>query len=196
MKIKANNDIILYRIREKNAPVIFSCIDESRDFLRKWLPWVDETRQEEDTVKYIRRVVYSRAPGKELVFEIWHMGSFAGLIGLTRVDPVNNKAEMGYWLGLNAVGKGIMIRSCMALIDHAFDKLQLNKLQIRCASENTPSCNIPKQLGFTFEGIERQGELLHGRYMDLKVYSLLKKEWLRLQGPPVKKDKKSKKMPV
>jgi ribosomal-protein-serine acetyltransferase len=57
----------------------------------------------------------------------------------------------------------------------------MNKIQIKCGVENTRSCNIPKQLNFTYEGIEREGEWLRNRYQDLKVYSLLRKEWKKLK---------------
>ena len=42
---------------------------------------------------------------------------------------------------------------------------------------NQPSNAIPQRLGFTLEGTERDGELLSsGEYMDINVYSLLRKE--------------------
>lgn len=179
MKLKTDNGVSLHKIRMKSAKEIFRCIDNSRDFLREWLPFVDRTHSFKDTEKFIRALDDTHSPYGELVFEIRHEGNFAGLIGLKGIDKVNMKAEIGYWLDKEFVGKGIMIRSCKALIDHAFDSLALNRLTIRCAVDNVRSCNIPKQLGFTFEGIERQGEHLHGRGYDLKVYSLLKKEWKR-----------------
>ena len=64
------------------------------------------------------------------------------------------------------------------LIDYAFDELELNRIAIKCAVGNQPSKNIPMRLGFVFEGIERDGELFpDGHFVDLEVYSLLKKEW-------------------
>ncbi len=182
MKIQVNKDIVLHKIRQKSAEEIFECIDRSRDFLREWLTWVDGTASSKDTGKYIKSVHHARGVRKELVFEIRYKGEIAGLIGIKDIDLMNNKAEIGYWLGVDAIGKGIMIRSCEALIDYAFDEFRLNKIWIRCAIENVRSCNIPKQLGFLFEGVERHGELLHGKYMDLKVYSLLKKEWMRRES--------------
>jgi ribosomal-protein-serine acetyltransferase len=177
MKLKADNDIILHKVRIKSAKEIFDCIDGSRDYLREWLSFVDQTKSWEDTKKYIRSIKEARGAMKTMVFEVRYRGKIAGLIGLKDIDLVNNKAEIGYWLIKEAVGKGIMTRSCAALLNYAFDRLKLNKIWIRCAVENTRSCNIPKQMGFSFEGIERQGEMLHGKYHDLKVYSLLRKEW-------------------
>lgn len=179
MKIIVDQDITLCKIRMKSANDIFECIERSRDNLREWLPWVDDTKSPKDTEKYIREVNHSKYPEKQLVFEVIFQNQIAGLIGLKSVDSQNNKAELGYWLGNEAVGKGVMTRSSKAVLDHAFQELDLNRVQLKCAVNNIRSCNIPKQLGFSFEGIERQGELVHGRYYDLKVYSILRKEWQR-----------------
>jgi len=179
MKIIADKDIVLQKVRIKSAKEIFICMDGSREFLRQWLPFVDVTKTWKDTEKFIQSVVHERDARKSLVFEVRYKERVAGLISLRDIDLMHNKAEIGYWLGKDAVGKGIMTRSCQALINYSFNDLQLNKLWVRCAIENVRSCNIPKQLGFSFEGIERQGELLNGKYYDLKVYSLLRKEWKR-----------------
>jgi ribosomal-protein-serine acetyltransferase len=179
MKIIVDKNITLYKARVKSAEEIFECIDNSREFLREWLPWVDGTKTAKDTEKYIKSLKRPRGNYQDLVFEVRYEGAIAGLLGMKDMDSLNNKAEIGYWLSKKAVGRGIMIRSCRALIDYAFTELHLNKIWIRCAVDNLSSCNIPKQLGFTYEGIERQGEFLHGRYIDIKIYSLLRKEWLK-----------------
>ena len=52
------------------------------------------------------------------------------------------------------------------------NKDRLPRIQIKCAVENRSSSNIPKRLGFKFEGIERDGEPLIGNvFTDLEVYS-------------------------
>ena len=177
MKIVADKEITLQKIRIKSAKEIYTCMDNSREFLRQWLPFVDTTTSWKDTENFIRSVLNRRGAYQHLTFEVRHNDKIVGLIGLKDIDLMNNKAEIGYWLSKDAVGKGIMTRSCIALVNYAFDVLKLNKIWIRCAVENTRSCNIPKQMGFSFEGIERHGELLNGKYHDLKVYSLIKKEW-------------------
>lgn len=85
------------------------------------------------------------------------------------------RAEIGYWLTKPMQGNGIMIRSVEALVKYAFEKF--NRLSIKCAVENVRSKKIPKKLGFTFEGIERDGEIsAYGYYNDLEIYSLLKRD--------------------
>ena len=56
----------------------------------------------------------------------------------------------------------------------------MNRIQIKCGVGNQKSSSVPKRLGFIFEGIERHGERHHFNFIDLEVYSLLKKEWLKI----------------
>ena len=63
------------------------------------------------------------------------------------------------------------------MIDHAFDKLELNRIEIRCAPENTKSRAVAKRLGFQREGLLGQHELLHGHYVDYVVYAILADDW-------------------
>jgi ribosomal-protein-serine acetyltransferase len=68
-----------------------------------------------------------------------------------------------------------MTESVKLLVKFAFEELNINRIQIRCAVGNTQSSNISKKLGFKFEGIEREGELFpDGSFKDLEVYSILK----------------------
>ncbi|HSK70354.1 MAG TPA: GNAT family protein, partial [Pyrinomonadaceae bacterium] len=64
-----------------------------------------------------------------------------------------------------------------ALIDHAFNELKLNRVEIRCGFENTKSRRIPEKLGFKEEGVIKQAEWLHDRFIDLVIYATLANEW-------------------
>ena len=52
-----------------------------------------------------------------------------------------------------------------------------NRIEIKCGVGNDRSRHVPQRLDFTFEGIERDGELVNGQFIDIEVYSLLKREW-------------------
>ena len=66
-------------------------------------------------------------------------------------------------------------------MDLALLELQFNRVEIRCATENTRSSAIPDRLRFTLEGVLRQVQLLHDRYVDLVVYSMLVEQWREIQ---------------
>ncbi|WP_259339653.1 GNAT family N-acetyltransferase [Mesobacillus zeae] len=97
-----------------------------------------------------------------------------GMIGLHYIDWWNKTTEIGYWLSEEQQGNGIMTRTVNSLIQHCFNELDLNRIIIRAASENTQSCAIPARLGFIEEGILREAQFLHGKYHDLVHYSKLR----------------------
>jgi ribosomal-protein-serine acetyltransferase len=175
--ITVNEEISLKHVEFGDAEDIFHTIDTQREYLAKWLPFVPMTLQISDTENFIRSLYSGPDESRELVFVIHFQKQFAGLIGFKNTDRLNRKTEIGYWISEPFQKKGIITRSVEALIKYCFHELGMNRIEIRCAVENFPSKNIPKRLGFQFEGIEREGELLSdGSFTDLERYSLLRKD--------------------
>lgn len=175
--IRVTESIILKQIDLSDANDIFRTIDSQRKYLGKWLPFVAITNEIGDTEKFIQSILDTPEEKREYVFIIHFNGKFVGLIGFKDTDKLNKKTELGYWLSENYQKKGIMIESVTSVIKFAYDELDINRIQIKCAVGNMPSKSIPKKLHFKFEGIERDGELLTGnRFTDLEVYSRLKNE--------------------
>jgi ribosomal-protein-serine acetyltransferase len=175
--IKIKKGLYLRRISHHDAHEVFDLIDNNRQFLREWLPFIDTTVSAESTHAFIDQIEkhYSR----EIVFTICFEGEICGLIGLKDIDMQNRKVEIGYWIARHVQGKGIVTESTHTLIDRIFSQMNINRVQIKCAVGNTRSSNIPKRLGFKMEGIERQGERHKDGYFDLEVYSVLKADWLK-----------------
>jgi len=177
--IIVTEDIRLKQLELSDANEMFTTIDRQRDYLGKWLPFVAFTIDVSDSEDYIRSVLAVPAEKGDFVFVIRYKGDFAGLIGFKNTDKLNRKAEIGYWLSEPCQKKGIITSSVTAVMRFAFEEMNINRVQIRCAVGNFPSKSIPQRLGFRFEGIERDGELLTGnRFTDIEVYSLLKNEFL------------------
>jgi ribosomal-protein-serine acetyltransferase len=175
--IQVNTQIHLEAIVLSAAPIIFDTIDRDRKYLRQWLPFVDSTRSVADTELFVKSLIYQKEK-KDDVYTIWYNLEFAGLIGFKDTDHVNRKTELGYWLAEKMQGKGIVTECAAGLLKYAFRKLRMNRVQIKVARGNHKSAAIPVRLGFIYEGIEREGELLENKFRDLEVYSLLKSDWI------------------
>jgi len=159
------------------APVIFETISNNREFLKPWLPFVELTLEVSDTENFIRSIMSQAHRRKDEIFSIWYKEEFAGLIGFKDTDWVNRKTELGYWIAEEMQGKGIVTLCVNQLLKYSFQKLKLNRVQIKVAVGNHKSAAIPRRLNFYFEGTERAGELHLNNFFDLEVYSLLKSDW-------------------
>lgn len=172
-------DFKLKQIQQCDAQGIFDLIDSQREYLGKWLPFVVSTKTVVDTEAFVNSVLIEDNEINNYVFVIQKVDEIIGLIGLKDINNTNKKAEIGYWLSEQYQGKGIMTQSARCLCRFIFNDLNINRIQIKCATLNFPSKNIPKRLGFQLEGIEREGELLSdSTFTDLEIYSLLKSDIL------------------
>jgi ribosomal-protein-serine acetyltransferase len=164
-------------LEERHAAELFALTDNSREFLRPWTPWLDDTRTEADSKSFILHSLGQFARGEGLVTGIWHEGRLVGVISFDHINHANRSAMIGYWIGAEYQRRGFVTRSCEALIDYGFSELGLNRIVIWAATDNERSIAIPKNLGFTFEGVERQAQSLNDRFVDTVVYSMLRSEW-------------------
>src|SRR6478735_2806845 len=151
-------------IADHHVAPVFKLIEQNRSALKTWLPWVDNIQTETDFQNFIQGVQQRVADKVAVPFFIRHEGKIAGNIGLYHFDHQNKIAAIGYWLGEEFQGKGIITNACREIISYGFGTLGLNRVELKCGTENFKSQAIPERLGFTKEGILRQAELLNGSF--------------------------------
>jgi ribosomal-protein-serine acetyltransferase len=176
-RYRIDEETELRLLEERHAQELFALIDQNRTYLREWLPWVDGTTSLEDTRKFIRFSLEQFARNEGFNAGIWYHSKLAGVIGHHKINWANRKTSIGYWLGVSFQGKGLMTKSCRAVVNYDLNELKLNRIEIRCAVENRKSRAIPERLGFRQEGIIRQAEWLYDHFVDLVVYGMLADEW-------------------
>lgn len=155
------------------AEAIFSLTDRDRDFLRQWLPWLDATKTATDTQQFLEHELQRFARGDALIVTIFYKGTVAGVAGFNSIDRVNRIGYIGYWLGKEFNGKGIMTAVVRDLVGIGKEFYSLQRIDIRCATDNRRSRAIPERLGFTHEGTLRRAEKLYEKWCDHEVYALL-----------------------
>lgn len=174
-EIKVDQNIRLKEIGFEDVETIFKTIDTERAYLSEWLPFVDETNDISYTQTYVQSII--DAESTELVCVIIYENKLVGLVGMKDTDFGNKKTEIGYWLSEAFQHKGIITKSCKAIIQYAFNELDMNRIQIKAATGNFKSQRVAERLGFQREGIERESELHTRGFVDLVVFSLLKKDF-------------------
>jgi ribosomal-protein-serine acetyltransferase len=128
-------------------------------------------------VIFVERVLAESAAAKSLHLVIFNNDKLAGLTGFHLIDWANRKAAIGYLLGADQQGKGLMTISCRELLSLAFGKLKLNRVELLAAPRNKRSQAVAKRLKMKHEGTVREAEWLYDHFVDLDVYSKLAREW-------------------
>lgn len=87
------------------------------------------------------------------------------------------RAELGYGMTHAAWGHGLMHEALSALIDYAFDELDLIRIQAFIDPANTRSAHSLERLGCIKEGHLRQHGTSNGKITDTGIYGLLRSDW-------------------
>ena len=176
MPIQIKTNAYLRLLEPKDAQELFEAVDRNRERLRAWMPWVDGTLSPNDTLKFIQDTVKGRSEGN-YQFAIVQEDCIVGVIGFVRSDTANKSAMIGYWNDEQAQGQGLITMAVQEILKIGFNELGLNRIVIRAQPVNARSCAVPERLGFTAEGLEKEAELLNGKFVDLKTYVLLRANW-------------------
>ena len=185
--LRIDDDIELKILETQDAEILFALIERNRLFLRQWLPWVDTNSTKTHTENFIQTSQDQYQLNFGFQCGIWYKDMLAGIIGFHNIDWMNKNVEIGYWLGEEFQGHGIITKSCRILVDYAFSMYHLHRVQIRCATGNKKSVAIIERLGFIQEGKTNQAEFLYDHYVDLYVYGMTADVWNERHGQPAAK---------
>jgi ribosomal-protein-serine acetyltransferase len=153
---------------------LFALIERNRDRLRPWMSWEPMTKGPADTRAFIER-----ATAAEHDFDangIYLEGRMAGSVGM-RVDALDEKGEVGYWLDRDAEGRGVVTRACDRMLAFAFEELGLHRVELHAATGNVRSRAVAERLGMVEEGTGRENGRIDGGFVDLVMYGILEQEW-------------------
>lgn len=177
-KIDEETELFLFDLRHSQE--LNDLITQNYEFIREWSAWLTEkNRPLKNTEEFIRRNLEQFKENKGFAVGIRYQGKLAGQIEYNYLDWNNRKTELGFWLGESFQKKGLVTKSCKILINHAFQTLNLNRVEMHCGIENKKSRKIAEKLGFREEGTIRQSAWIHDRFVDFVVYGMLSGEWMK-----------------
>lgn len=116
--------------------------------------------------------------GEQYVFAITDQGTgeLMGAIGLGR-NSTHNKAELGYWVGVDFWGRGYCSEAARAIVHFGFESLGLNRIHSCHFLTNPASGRVLQKAGLKYEGLLRQDYYKWGEYVDSAVYGLTRDEY-------------------
>ena len=144
-------------------------------------PWSDRARA--DRFIAACRQMAEDGSGARLAMERASDGAFVGWCALSRWNPDYRSAAIGYVLVEAAWGQGYTTEAARAVLQWAFDSLDLNRVQAETDTRNVASARVLEKLGFVREGTLREDCVVNGDVSDSWVYGLLRREWRPTSEP-------------
>jgi RimJ/RimL family protein N-acetyltransferase len=130
-----------------------------------------------DARKWLKRAESGWKEGTHYNFGIFLKDNrYIGSIGIHEVSPLNQKCEIGYYLGKSFRGKGYMTEAAMLILKFIFNEMKLHRIEVTIHPENIRSQKLIGRLGGKYEGYLREGVNLKGKFVDAKLYGILKKD--------------------
>lgn len=100
-----------------------------------------------------------------------------GTCGFHQWKPKHRCAEIGYDFRYEYWGKGFASEVVGRMLQFGFEEMNLHRIEADCHEDNIGSARVLEKAGFTLEGMWREREFEHGRFVNLKQYGILEDEY-------------------
>lgn len=102
------------------------------------------------------------------------------LMGAITLDNIrrgpSQSGTLGYWTGAAYARNGYMREAIMAVVHHAFTRLDLSRIEAACLPENEPSRKLLESCGFKYEGVAQSYLQIDGRWRTHVLYAMLRND--------------------
>jgi RimJ/RimL family protein N-acetyltransferase len=146
---------VLRRLTVHDAPAVSLAASQSLDHLRPWMPWAtpDGVSVEAQRLR-LSGPEWSWAPEGDYGYGIFLAdGRLIGALGLHRRIG-RGALEIGYWVHVDHIGRGVATVSARALTDAGFAMRGIRRMEIHCDAANRASAAVPARLGYQLVGSE------------------------------------------
>jgi RimJ/RimL family protein N-acetyltransferase len=149
----------------------------------KWLLAVPYPYTKKDAIWFIDHCKEKLKKKPQADYNYWielkESSEVIGGIGLSSIKQDSGIGTVGYWLGQNYWRKGYGSEAFWALLELAFKKLKLRRLEAGVFVGNPSSGKLLEKYGFKLEGMKRKSHLCKadGKIKDEYIYGLLRREY-------------------
>lgn len=169
--------LVIRQLSLMDAHDIFAV--SANDNVSRYVLW-DTHRSLGDSKAFIRHVIHQYRVGEAASWgiELKESGQVIGTIGFVWISHDNMSAEVGYSLGEPFWNQGYMTEALQAVLTYGFAELRLNRIEGQFDIENPASGKVMEKCGMEKEGVLRQRLYNKGKFVDVAVCSILRRDYL------------------
>lgn len=164
--------LVLRELRADDAKALFDMRSDERVMRHIGRPRATTLA---DAEKLIGTITSDRANNLGITWGITFLSddTLIGTIGYYRLKLEHHRGEIGYMLGADHWGKGIMGEALDAAVDCGFDRFGFHSIEAVTDPRNERSNRLLERHGFLREGLFKENYFWNGEFQDSAVYSRL-----------------------
>ncbi len=183
--INLNQYYVLENERVLLRPLQLSDVDFLKNFSENepelWKFSLQTAAGKDNLHKYVQTALNAKDEKKEYPFIVFdkQKNKYAGSTRFYDIQPANQSLQLGYtWYGKEFQGTGLNKNCKFLLLEFAFEKWGMERVEFRADNENEKSISAMKSIGCQVDGILRSNTPKpNGERRDSIVLSILKNEW-------------------
>ena len=131
--------------------------------------------------EFLLQATRSERDGASLAIDV--DGQAAGAIGFRLgTDVERYSAEIGYWLGEEYWGRGIMTEALALVTGDLFERLNLLRLFAVPFADNRASARVLEKAGYSREAVLQSSCVKYGKRVDQLLYARVNESWTPSTG--------------
>ena len=167
--------LLLRKLNMHDAQDVY--VYSSDPLVAKHVLW-DAHRNVAESKSYIRYMMrkYRLGEPSSWGMEYLEENRIIGTIGFMWYNEENRSAEVGYSLSRAYWNRGLMTEALSAVVRYGFERLGLNRIEAQHEVDNPASGAVMRKVGMRHEGTLRSRLYNKGRYVDVELYAILRKD--------------------
>lgn len=153
----------------------------SRGFLTPWEPiWPSDDLTRSGFRRRLRRYAEDISADRAYPFLVFRESDDTLVGGITLANVrrgIVQAGTIGYWVGQQFTGQGMMTTALRVLLPTLFGELSLHRIEAACIPTNTPSVRVLEKCGFTREGLARRYLCINGVWQDHLLFGMLHEDF-------------------
>lgn len=170
--------LILRKLRKSDLDDVFEYSSDQE--VPRYLLW-DTHKTKSVTKAYINRALKWYKCGQFYDWAIEFNGKMIGICGFSKIDVLNDTAEVGYVLNRSFWGQGIASEAVRAVLNFGFRTLCLLRIEAQYIEENERSKRVLEKCGFVSEGVRRKALKVNGIMRNVCTASVLSEDFFKNQ---------------
>ena len=158
-----------------DAQDVWEAASESSAELLPWMSWFHTGYHVRETRSWLEMQVAAFRMGTSYEFAIESIaGRYLGGCGINQIDPLNRRANLGYWVRTSEAGRGVGTAAAQLTAKWAFEHTDLVRIEIVAATGNVASQRVAERAGALREGVLRSRLFGRGEFQDAVVFSMVR----------------------